>query len=127
MLEFFYNKCLSITSKHVPQKKKTKASKYSKVHRYRRSLTNRRRRINQRLLKITSPATLRKLQKELLEIEKNLQSSHQGSATHIEEKAVEAIRSNSKFFFAYAKKKSKVKTNIGPLLDENNNLTSNSK
>ena len=127
MLEFFYNKCLSITSKHVPPKKKTKASKYSKVHRYRRSLTNRRRRINQRLLKITSPATQRKLQKELLEIEKNLQRSHQGSATHIEEKAVEAIRSNSKFFFAYAKKKSKVKTNIGPLLDENNKLTSNSK
>ena len=100
MLEFFYNSCLGITSKHVPPKKKTKAFKYSKVHRYRRSLTNHRRRINQRLVKITFPATQQKLHKELPEIEKNLQRSHQGSATHIEEKAVEAICSNSKFFFA---------------------------
>ena len=45
----------------------------------------------------------------------------------MEDKAVQAIKSNSKYFFSYAKKKSKIKMKIGPLLDQTGKLTQNKK
>ena len=127
ILEMIYAKCFSITSEYVPPKKQTTISEYSRAYRYRRSLTNRRRRINKRMIKITSPSLKQKLNSELLQIEKDLQKSHQNAAAFIEEKAVDAIRTNSKYFFSFAKKKSKTKSKIGPLLNMNNKLTNNSK
>ena len=44
----------------------------------------------------------------------------------MEEKAIEAIKSNSKYFFSYVKAKSKVKTGIGPLYNADKKLTKNS-
>jgi hypothetical protein len=44
-----------------------------------------------------------------------------------EHKAVNAIKENAKYFFSYAKRKSKVKTKIGPLLNkETAQMTNNS-
>ena len=44
-----------------------------------------------------------------------------------EKKAVNAIKENAKYFFSYAKRKSKVKTKIGPLLNkETKEMTNNS-
>ena len=127
VLEFIYCTCLRICQKYVPVKTCAEISKNSRVFRYRRSLTRMRRRINKRLLSITSPSLTSKLKDKLLQIEKDLQKSYQNSATYMEDKAIEAIKTNPKFFFTYAKKKSKVKTKIGPLLNSNNELVGNSK
>jgi len=43
-----------------------------------------------------------------------------------EDKAIEAIQENSKFFFNYAKKKSKIKTKIGPLSSNNGQIINKS-
>jgi len=109
ILNMIHAKCFKISSQHVPPKKQTAISNYSRAYRYRRSLTNRRKKITRRLIKVTSPSLKQKLNKELLQIEKDLQKSHQNSASFIEGKAVDAIRTNSKYFYSYAKKKSKTK------------------
>ena len=127
ILNMIHAKCFKISSQHVPPKKQAAISNYSRAYRYRRSLTNRRKKITRRLIKVTSPSLKQKLNKELLQIEKDLQKSHQNSASFIEGKAVDAIRTNSKYFYSYAKKKSKTKSKIGPLLNKDNKLTNNSK
>ena len=61
---------------------------------------------------------------KLINIELLLQRSYKKSVTAEEQKATKAIKSNPKYFFSYAKKYSKVKTKIGPLLNERNKYTS---
>ena len=49
------------------------------------------------------------INEKLLQIEKELQRSHKNTATYNENNAIVAIKSNPKFFFSYANKKSKIK------------------
>ena len=127
MLTSFYNECYRVTSESVPVKTPADKRKLDKVHRYRRSLTNRRRRINKRLTHMTSPAQRSKLHAELLDIEKKLQRSHRDSEDYMENKAVESIKANPKYFYSYAKKKAKPISKIGPLLKSKDQLTNDNK
>ena len=74
----------------------------------------------QKYTQITSPATKEKLYKELIQIEVKLQKLYKESDEYKEKKACEAIKENYKFFFSYANKKRKVKSNIGPLKKQPN-------
>ena len=56
-----------------------------------------------------------------------MQKSYRSSAEYEKNKVVEAIGNNPKYFFTYVKKKSKVKSEIGPLADKNGKLTGNNK
>ena len=109
--------CEAITEAHVPKKKIMSSSK-SKVPRDRKILMRRRAKVNKHLRKITSPSRLNKLNQELIEIEKQLQKSYTNSSNYQEQKAIESIKKNPKYFFTYVKKFSKVKPAIGPLLDK---------
>ena len=60
---------------------------------------------------------------ELLEIEKKLQESYRTQKKYDERRAVDAIKANSKYFFDYAKKHTKVKTKIRPLKDNHGKMT----
>ena len=53
--------------------------------------------------------------------------SFRSSAEYAENKAVESIGNNPKYFFSYVKKKSKVKSKIGPLEDKTGKLTGDKK
>ena len=127
ILTTFYRECYRVTAESVPVKTAADRRKLDKVHRYRRSLTNRRRRINKRLTRMTSPAQISKLHAELLEIEKMLQRSHRESEDYMENKAVESIKVNPKYFYSYAKKKAKSIPKIGPLLKSKDQLTNDNK
>ena len=71
--------------------------------------------VNKRLLKVTSPSLKEKLSNEFTQIEIELQKSRKQSRWFEEKKAINAIKKNSKYFYAYAKKYSKTKSGIGPL------------
>ena len=58
------------------------------------------------------------LNEKLKKIEVNILNSHKEEKRKEEAKAVSAIKTNSKYFFNYAKKKQKVKARIGPLENE---------
>ena len=120
VLSDFYSVCYDIAQKHVPKKRsKPNRPKHNPTQRLRFNLTRRRRRINKLLSRITSPSRRNTLKTELIKIEVNLQKSYKATSAYEEEVAVNAIKRNSKFFYSYAKKFSKVKNKIGPLLDNN--------
>ena len=76
------------------------------------------------LSKITSEKRDEKFRSELVQIELALKKSLNQQATTEEHKA---IKRNSKYFFTYVKKLSKVKSKVVPLTKENEELTADSK
>ena len=82
----------------------------------------RRRRIIQQRAVATGGARRDALNRSLTEIEKSLQQSHMQQADFEEDRAVENIKRNPKFFYAYARKFSKTKVGIGSLIDATNSL-----
>ena len=74
------------------------------------------------LQKVTSENRRKKLTTEARDIEKKLQKSYRETRDINEQKAVDAIKNNSKYFFSYAKEFSKFVSGIGPLMDSANTL-----
>ena len=127
MLDSIYSICYKASAECVPERVSSDSKKSSRVQRFRKSLANRRRRIAKRLIKLTSPARRDKLKAEMIDIEKKLQKSYRDSEIDMEEKAVEAIKTNPKYFYTYTKKRSKCTSKIGPLLKDKDQLTDDNK
>ena len=115
-----------VCEKHIPQRKSLNKSGKPKIPRDRRILMRKRKKINEQLKLSLSDARRQKLDRKLINIEILLQQSHQASRSMREQKAIDAIKINPKYFFTYTKKFSKTSSKIGPLLDENNSYTASS-
>ena len=115
MLGNFYSVCENICEKYVPKKSLTFSKDY-KPPRERKLLIRRRRKVNNQLRTNLKNNRTLKLRQELVNIEKQLQVTYRKSLLEKEHKAAQAIKNNSKYFFNYAKRFSKVKTTIGPLI-----------
>ena len=126
MFERFLSVCHELALKYVPPKKYSLHKTRNVIPKERRKLMTRRKCINKRLLRVSSPSTKRKLKTELIEIEKKLVKSQKTCKENEEHKAIQSIRKNSKYFFAYAKRFSKLKNDIGPLIDSAENVVSDS-
>ena len=126
MLSKFMQILLAVCSRLVPIKKSTSISTTTKIPRERRNLMRKRRALEIKLGKTSSVTRIRNIEGKLTNIEILLQKSYQATHQQGEMRAVQSIKSNPKYFFAYAKKFSKIKTKIGPLLDENNQYTASS-
>ena len=110
ILEIINKICLDKCKRRIPFRTSNNAKKTSKIDRYRRSLTKRRRKLTKQLTKSTSQSKKDRITTELLQIEKDLQKSFSDSKRYIENKAIRSIKKNSKYFFSYARSKSKIKT-----------------
>ena len=108
---------------YVPEKTTFNSHK-EKIPRHRVQLMRHRTRCNKQLKNPRSIIHKQNLINELREIEKTLQKSYRNQRDLNEKKAVDAIKTNAKYFYSYSKKFSKVKSNIGPLMDNSNNLES---
>ena len=118
---------IDVAYKFVPCKKSAKKGSQTKIPRHRRILMRKRSKLNKQLNEeSTSEQKKQSIKSKLIEIELLLQKSHADARTRREQLAVKAIKTNSKFFFAYAKQHSTTKTSIGPLLTENNEYTASS-
>ena len=100
ILENINQICLDVCRERIPVRTTKDNKKKSKVERYRRSLTKRRREIIKQLLKFTSQSKKTKITQELLKIEKDLQKSFKDSKRYVESKAIYSIKKNLKYFFA---------------------------
>ena len=116
MFNKFLKTTLEISRKHVPLRK-PKGNKLSKIPKERRIIMRKRRRIQNQMNKTTSGARKEALMRRLVEIEKQLQRSHGNQQEEQENNAVNKIRSNSKYFYSYAKSFSSIKVGIGPLIN----------
>ena len=121
MMDKFISSCLSVAREFVPLKRAIPKQKH-KIPRDRRILMRRRRRIIQQRTTATGSARRKALDRRLIEIEKNLQLSYRQQSDLEEDRAVRNIRRNPKFFYTYAKKFSKIKVGIGPLIDATKSL-----
>ena len=126
MMETFLDLCLDISKRHVPLKRRSQATsrKPQNIPRHRRNFMRTRRRIQKQILSTLSESRKQALRRRLIEIEKQLQSSYAAEKETEERKAVDKIRSNSKYFFSYAKRFTSIKVGIGPLLDAAKSIVS---
>ena len=124
MMERFTSVCCGIAQKFVPERRRSSISSKSRIPRHRRILMRRRTSTRKQLAKTSSDDRRQALTARLVEIEKELQMSHRQQQEYDEQRAVENIKANPKFFFSYAKKFSKVKTTIGPLINSAKTLIS---
>ena len=103
MLEIIDDYLLDICTKYIPKKGGSKNK--SNIPRDRKILMRKRTKINHQLIKANSiKKTI--LEEKLNVLEYKLVNSHKMEENENEMRAVNAIKLNSKYFFAYAKKKS---------------------
>ena len=111
----------------VPLKKTPGAKTKSQSERKRMNLIRRRRRINETLRRAKSTSRKDALRNDLIQIEKTMMNLYKESAELMEKTALNSIKTNSKYFFNYVKKFSKVKSKIGPLCNDDGELVSDPK
>ena len=116
MLSNFVNVCVETSQTYMPKRKSNEKRNFSQVPRKRRILMRRRGKINKQLASHATDEKRTRLTSELVDIEKKLQMSYKSEKSEMEHKAVSAIKRNSKYFFSYARKFSKIFTGIGPLI-----------
>ena len=122
-LEVLMKILVDIAYKFVPAKKSSIRGPGTKIPRHRRILMRKRRKLVDQSKSASSDKHRDKIKAKLIKIELLLQKSHSEARSRKEQLAVKAIKTNSKFFFSYAKQFSSTKTSIGPLLNENNEYT----
>ena len=125
MLTKLTQTCQNTAMENAPRKARRQQPGHSKVPRHRRILMRKRTRLRKQLHNSHSESRRNTIRTTLVDIEQKLQESHAAQERHDESKAVDAIKKNPKFFYSYAKKRSKIRYPIGPLEDTNGNLCSN--
>ena len=126
-LDRFLSICHELSEKYVPKKRFAQGKKREKPPRERRILMRKRGKIQTRLKATTNKIKTLKLKDQLIRIERELQNSYKKKSENDEKNAIKAIKNNAKYFFSYAKKFSKIKAKIGPLLDKDQEYISDSK
>ena len=121
MMDRFLSTCLSVPREFVPLRKILPKHKH-KIPKDRRILMRRWHRIIQQRAVATGGARRDALNRCLKEIEKSLQQSYLQQADFEEYRAAENIKRNPKFFYAYARKFSKIKVGIAPFIGATNSL-----
>ena len=124
MMDNFIKVCAQESSQFIPKRKSIQKRKASRIPRARRILMRRRGKVNKKLANPVTHVQKTKLTAELIDIEKELQQSHRSENLEMEHKAVSAIKKNSKYFFSYARKFSKITVGIGPLFNAANEIVS---
>ena len=126
MMDRFTSVCHNIAQKWVPTRKQRSGAspKHKKVPKHRRAMMRKRTRLKKRYVGAKSETSRQSLLQKLINIEKDLQKSHTEQRELEEKKAIEKIKVNPKFFFTIAKKFSKVKIGIGPLINAAKKLVS---
>ena len=123
-LKDILSKCYDISDTHIPRKKTI--NKLNKIPRDRRILMKKRKALKIKLGKPCTREKYRGLVDQQKQIEEKILISHKKEAEDEENKAIETIKSNTKYFFSYAKKKQKIKNQIGPFTSENGSLITDS-
>ena len=119
MTKFLIEKCLEFSKEETP-KRQTKKPK--SIPRDRNILMKQRKKIINQISKASRTEFKADLQDKIVEIEKKLLLSFSNEEINEENKAIAIIKSNSKYFFSYAKKKQKTKAKIGPIVRDSGDL-----
>jgi len=126
MADKFLQLLLTACSGFVPEKRTASTLATTKIPRDRRNLMRKRKTLEGKLKKSKTETKKRNIEGKLTTIEILLQRSYQASYHQGEARAIQSIKSNPKYFFSYAKKFSKIKSKIDPLLNDKKQYTASS-
>ena len=115
LLKHLEETCVEFVPPKVQKKKNI-------IPRDRRTLMRKRKNLRSKLLKTRNPLVINNLEQALEKIERNLITSHELQRER-EEAAVRKIIEDPKYFFNYARSKSKIKSPIGPLIQNNTTVS----
>ena len=127
MLEKILDVCQDAATKNAPKKLQRKYGARRKIPRERKILMKKRTRHRRQYKAATTQARKDSSFSKLTEIEAKLQESYATQDQREEDKAVEAIKSNPKYFYSFASRRSKSHNPIGPLTDDYGNHVSDPK
>ena len=128
MLQTFATHCEIITAASTPLRASINKSRQPKrVPRDRRIMMRKRTKLRKRFTEIKEDTRKSRIRNELIQLERKLQESYSLQAQNEECRAVDAIKSNSKYFYSYAKRHCKLRPTIGPLEDKDGRLTDDPK
>ena len=120
MYNEFLNMLLKTCQKYIPVKVNRKNSI---IPRDRRNLMRLRKKTRAKLLGTRNRDQIASIERKLIDIDKRLIRSHEDEARRTEERAVDKIKSDPKFFFNYARSKSQVRSPICPLIHNDSVIT----
>ncbi|KAK3861456.1 hypothetical protein Pcinc_032580 [Petrolisthes cinctipes] len=126
MLCTLLDKLLQICRLHIPTRRRRKDNR-SNIPRNRKILMRKRAMLYKKLVKAYTEERKRRIDAKLTEIEQQLKQSHTDQRAQEEGKAINKIKRNPKFFYSYCKRYSKIKTQIGPLKDNEGNIVKDPK
>ena len=118
--QILQNICLEICTEHTPRR--NKRNNKQRIPRERKTLMREKRKIAKKI-KSSANANAHNIQamkQKMIRADAKIQDSINNERLREEMKIIETIPNNTKSFFDYAKKKSKIKTGIGPLRNEAN-------
>ena len=125
MTDKFTSICESLAWAYAPRRAKSTGKK-SHIPRHRHILMRKRTRVRKQFHSKLLPDKRNLIMTKLAHIERQLQDSYRSQEDYDERRAVEKIKSNSKYFYTYAKKRAKLFVPIGPLANDEGKLVSNS-
>ena len=109
---------------HLEEAEKSDKPK-NKIPRRVRKLMKQQKKLSSRILhKKMKWQTTMKLMNDLEKVEKEIQEEYVTRKRKVEKEAIAKMKNNPKFFYSYAKKHSKSKSQVGPFFDENGELIS---
>ena len=123
MLDLLCRKCEYLAESNAPEKSRRR-HQTSRIPRHRRILMKKRTRLRKQLKPGMRPQRRKAVEEKLYDIERKLQESYRNQEIFEENRAVANIKTNSKFFYSYARKRAKTYVPVGPLADPNGNLVS---
>ena len=114
--------CETVVIENAPLKVRGHKTGRKRIPRQRRILMKKRNRLRKKLYTSKNLSKTNSIKGKLTDIEQKLQESYTAEDNANERKAVDAIKDNPKFFYTYAKNRSKTQCPIGPLEDSSGNL-----
>ena len=126
MLQALTTKLIEICSAHIPVKR-WQTKRCSLIPRDRKILMRKRASLNKKMGTAHTEERKREIMANIKEIEHKLKQSHTNQRINEENRAVNNIKQNPKYFFSYCKRFSKIKTQIGPLRNNEGNISTDPK
>ena len=117
MYDMFYQKIIKACQEHIPTKRKP-ISKKNIIPRHRRVLMRKRSRAVKKIGTARTDSVRERLKRKVVDIETKLASSHREQRNREEERAINVIKTNPKYFYTYARSKAEIKAVIGPFTQD---------
>ena len=109
------NKCLELAAAYVP---KRVGARERQIPHHRKVLMRKRNKLNKKYSFNQNPIQKRAIQNKINDINEKLTESKSCELKREEERAVSVIKENPKYFYKFAASKTKVQSQIGPLIIE---------